>query len=79
MSPHHSPINIINVPRPDIRYRLLRNPEKFGQTVFNHIQHCKDQLMKEESNRQPWLKLIKELADYANLMRRMSAASGIQQ
>ena len=48
-----------------LRYRTIRNPDKYGQVVFKHLEDIKGKLLGTPPNRQQWLRLVKDICGYA--------------
>ena len=51
---------------PNLRYRTIRNPQKYGQAVWKHLEVAKDRLLEDERNRDPWKRLVKDIVDFIN-------------
>ena len=48
-----------------LRYRTIRSTEKYGQVVFKHLEDIRSKLLGTPPNRQQWLRLVKDICDYA--------------
>ena len=56
--------SILFPPSIQLRYRHTTTAKAYGKMVWNHLKLIEKRLEESEPNRQGWLRLIKEIAEY---------------
>ena len=49
------------------RYRLIKAPQQYGETVFKHLEGIRSQLSRTPPCRTGYQRLMKEIVDYLQL------------